>query len=412
MYSLTERATLRRASDYADVPAAPNDVLLPDAHFEAVKQLAATLPNAAQPDADGLLTYSLHRGREAIRFRNYVGLLELRGGVSLSIEPRVGHLPTLLRHLPNPPFRLIDTGHAGISPLPLWEVFIDVFLRETAAALARGLARTYVMHEAELPILRGKLRVTDQLREQRTHTLAVAYDEHTPDIPPNRLLKRALLHVQVRTQTTRNQTRCRQLLGTLADVTPSGNVLADIQAIKTTNRLLRTYDRALQWASWLLCGQGAGLCTGPHISTCLLFPMERVFEQYVAAGFRRIGAEVQTSGAHLVDDHLGQPHFKLRPDLILRRGEQTIVLDTKWKFINADDPTGHYGIEQADLYQLYAYGKKYNATDLVLIYPAHDGFRKPLHSFNYDGALNLRVVPFDVEKPLMEEVERCMMYDV
>jgi 5-methylcytosine-specific restriction enzyme subunit McrC len=402
MYTLSERATLRRA---------PDDVLLPDDHFEAVKHLATTLPtlpNAARPDADGLLTYSLHRGREAIRFRNYVGLLELRGGVSLTIEPRVGHLPTLLRYLHDPPFRLIDTGHAGTSPLPLWEVFIDVFLRETATALARGLARAYVTHEANLPVLRGKLRVTDQIRSQRTHTLAVAYDEHTPDIAPNRLLKRALLHIQPRTQTTRNQTRCHQLLSTLADVTPSANVPADIQTVANVNRLLRTYEPALRWASWLLCGQGAGLCTGPHISTCLLFPMERVFEQYVAAGFRRIGADVQTTGAHLVDDHLGQPRFKLRPDLILRRGEQTIVFDTKWKFINADDPNSHYGIEQADLYQLYAYGKKYNATDLVLIYPAHDRFREPLRPFNYDGTLNLRALPFDVEKPLMEEVYRMM----
>jgi 5-methylcytosine-specific restriction enzyme subunit McrC len=403
MYTLSERATLRRATDYADVPAAPGDVLLPEAHFEIVKHLATTLP-----DADGLLNYSLYRGREAIRFRTYVGLLELRGGVLLAIEPRVGHLPTLLRHLADPPFRLIDTGHAGTNPLPLWEVFIDVFLRETAHALARGLARTYATHEADLPLLRGKLRIHDQLRQPRADTLAVAYDDPTPDIAPNRLLKRALLHVAQRTQTTRNQTRCLHLLGTLADVPASANVPADIRAVATTNRLLRTYESALRWASWLLCGQGAGLCTGPHITTCLLFPMERVFEQYVAAGFRRIGAEVQTSGAHLVDDHLGQPRFKLRPDLILRRGDQTTVLDTKWKFINANDPTGQYGIEQADLYQLYAYGKKYKATDLVLIYPAHDGFREPLRHFGYDDTLRLRVVPFDVEKPLMEEVERVV----
>jgi 5-methylcytosine-specific restriction enzyme subunit McrC len=139
---------------------------------------------------------------------------------------------------------------------------------------------------------------------------------------------------------------------------------------------------------------------------CLLFPMERVFEQYVTAGFRRAGVEVQVqhSSAWLIDDHNGMPRFKLRPDLIIRHNNQTIVLDTKWKTLDATDHTGHYGIDQADLYQLYAYGKKYNATDLVLIYPAHEQFREPLQLFGYDASLRLRVVPFDLDKPLNDTV--------
>ncbi|MBO0949386.1 McrC family protein [Fibrella forsythiae] len=409
-YTLAERGTLHRASDFPDRASTPDDVLLPDADFNAVKQLATRTDNTT---ADALLTYTLYRGRERMLWRNYVGLLTLTNGLSLEVRPRAGHLPTLLRHLPELAFRHLDSGQFGAQQLPLWELFINAFLRETAQALGRGLARDYVTHDDTLPILRGKMRVADQLRQPspRPDQLAVSFDEHTPDIAANRVLKKALQLAAARTQTTTNQTRCRQLLTTLADVSEPTNLAVDLQRTRpglaqTNSRLLKTYEPALRWANWLLRGQGPGLCTGPNVAHCLLFPMERVFEQYVAAGFRRAGVniEIQQSSAWLIDDHNGTPRFKLRPDLLLRHNGRTVVLDTKWKTLDPNDHTGHYGIDQADLYQLYAYGKKYDAAELVLIYPAHDQFQEPLQLFGYDASLRLRVVPFNLDKPLNEEI--------
>ncbi|ARK09706.1 McrC family protein [Fibrella sp. ES10-3-2-2] len=404
-YTLSERGTLHRASDYPNQASTPDDVLLPDADFDTVKQLATRTDTTT---ADALLTYSLYRGRERMTWRNYVGLLAFVNGLSLEVRPKAGHLPTLLRHLPELAFRQLDSGPFGAQRLPLWEVFINAFLRETAQALGRGLARDYVSYDDTLPTLRGKLRVTDQLRHPypRPDRLAVSYDDYTPDIAANRVLKKALQVVAARTHTTTNQTRCRQLLAALADVSEPTNLTADLQRTQTGTRLLKTYEPALRWANWLLRGQGPGLCAGPHVAHCLLFPMERVFEQYVAAGFRRAGVDVQIqqSSAWLIDDHNGTPRFKLRPDLLIRHDDRTIVLDTKWKTLDATDQSGHYGIEQADLYQLYAYGKKYEATELVLIYPAHDQFREPLQLFGYDASLRLRIVPFDLDKPLNDEI--------
>ncbi|MBO0937369.1 restriction endonuclease [Fibrella sp. HMF5335] len=403
VYVLTERATLRRATDYPDQVPAPDEWLLPDDDFDIIKQFAADAPDNT---ADALLTYSLSRGRDTIRLRTYAGLLDLRGGLSLDIRPRVGYLPNLLRHLPDAAFHRLHTGQTGAMNLPLWEVFIDAFLRETAHALGQGLARNYVAETVETATLRGKIRMTQQARQPyfQPDRLALIQDEHTANIAVNRVLKTALLRVMGRSDVVASQTRCRQLLAFLADIPTSTNLPADLRAIASTNRLLRRYDLALRWATWLLRGQGAGLCVGPTVTNCLLFSMERVFEQYVAAGFRRVGAEVQESSAHLIDEHAGQPKFKLRPDLILRQNGQTIVLDTKWKLLDATDQNGHYGIDQADLYQLYAYGKKYDATQLVLIYPAHAGFTKPLRVFGYDDDMRLHVVPFNLDKPLADEV--------
>lgn len=50
------------------------------------------------------------------------------------------------------------------------------------------------------------------------------------------------------------------------------------------------------------------------------------------------------------------------------------------------------------MYQLYAYGKKYQSNNgnvhLVLIYPKHAEFDKHLH-FEYEKELRIDAIPFD-----------------
>ena len=43
-------------------------------------------------------------------------------------------------------------------------------------------------------------------------------------------------------------------------------------------------------------------------------------------------------------------------------------MDTKWKQLNSN-PSSNYGISQSDMYQMYAYQKKYGAEHVTLIYP-------------------------------------------
>ena len=87
--------------------------------------------------------------------------------------------------------------------------------------------------------------------------------------------------------------------------------------------------------------------------------------------------------------------------MLLRGERQVHVLDTKWKLLEEQlCTTEHkYRINQADLYQLFAYGQKYQGGegDMMLIYPKHPGFLAPLPPFHFDGRLRLWAVPFDLE---------------
>ncbi|GAA4405722.1 McrC family protein [Nibrella viscosa] len=426
-YSIYEFSLIRRAGDFSDKPDSLAELYLPDLAFDSLKTFIV------RQETDRVLSYGWQKGKEIIRTRNYVGLLETQEGVQLEILPKVhslaspitGNEPrkallTMLRHWQDSPFRHLAPVRSGAERLPLWEVFIQAFLDEVTALLTGGLQKAYVSEEADQRYLRGKLHLPGQLRRNTLHTeqFAVICDEFTADLPPNRLLKTGLLYLRDRARSTRNQSRIRQLLFALDEVPPSERLSADWQAARVANRLFARYEPALRWVQALLRGRAFGLSAGSHEHPSLLFPLERVFEAYVASGFRKYVTDaevlIQESSQYLINEHDGAQKFKLRPDIVLYRqgpdGPQPIVLDTKWKAIDGTGQTGTYGIDQADLYQLYAYGKKYKAPELVLIYPANETFRLPLTVFGYDPTLRLRVVPFDVLNSLDAEVRKILTY--
>ena len=397
----------------------PEVLVVPDTTYQALRQLAFDLD-----EADGLLSVVVRKKREVIRVRNYVGLLTLSDGTQLEVLPKIrtGHNPrfvllAMLRHLRGSPFRTISTAHTQAVRLPLWDVFILAFAEAVERLVQQGVQRAYVPVEVNEQFWKGTFQPARHQRENAHHAerLAVRYDALTADIPPNRILKTTLLHLNRQPASAATQQRIERLLWALDDVPASTSVADDRVAIARMSRLFLRYEPALRWASALLGGRAFGVQRGTTASLSLLFPMERVFEDYVAHGIRTYWPDtdrvtVQESSAHLVDEHAGTPKFKLRPDIVIRQLGRTIIMDTKWKEVNGHETGGNYGIEQADLYQLYAYGKKYAADDLFLIYPASDLFREPLAVFGYDANTRLHVVPFDPAHALANEVEKLVQY--
>ena len=110
----------------------------------------------------------------------------------------------------------------------------------------------------------------------------------------------------------------------------------------------------------------------------LLFPMNDLFERYVAVQLRRAlagtGLDVVAQGGferclgpwHKGEVCKGDSHAT-RPDILIRRGKQVLaVIDTKWKLRSK-------GIAQGDVYQMMAYARLYQCDRLMLLYPAVPG---------------------------------------
>ena len=138
----------------------------------------------------------------------------------------------------------------------------------------------------------------------------------------------------------------------------------------------------------------------------LLFPMEKVYEQYVEIGLRQwipAGAQLKPQPArHHLAKHRDQNWFRLRPDFLIQYNDHSIIADAKWKLLDSsmDDSKQKYGLSQADLYQLFAYGQKYlhGSGTLYLFYPKTSRFNTPLPPFYFTQQLMLIVAPFDLEQ--------------
>lgn len=79
--------------------------------------------------------------------------------------------------------------------------------------------------------------------------------------------------------------------------------------------------------------------------------------------------------------------FLMKPDLVLksRINESVFLFDTKWKILS--DSAANYGISQSDMYQMYAYQKKYGAESVTLLYPKTEKIQNDRIEFRSDDTV-------------------------
>lgn len=348
--------------------------------------------------------------------KNYVGVMFTPTGEHIEVLPKTGRksesteqaitesremLLMMLQHLGA--FRYVASNQASVASkkMPLLEVFIAQFLQSVNMLVKRGLKSDYVTQEDNLHFQKGKLQVSQQIRHNlvNKHKFYVEYDEYLINRPANRILKMALLKLGNYTRLATNQKLLRELQFAFAEVPNCKSVKQDINALKL-DRGMSDYHRPIEWAKLILDGFSPLSMKGKSSALSLLFPMEAVFESYVASVLKRqlpddVVLTTQASSKYLVS-HNEQSQFQLKPDLLLTLPDNSkLILDTKWKLLDLEEH--NYGLSQSDLYQMFAYGHKYlnGMGDLLLIYPAHSGFKKAIkYSFDFSESLRLWVVPF------------------
>ncbi|WP_114153322.1 McrC family protein [Chromobacterium haemolyticum] len=364
------------------------------------------------------LRWTQRRGRRVIQVTSFVGVIRAPDGFQIEVLPKVGKaigggavearqlLIEMLCCLQGFRHVLTDSAKLSAARMPLLEIFISEFLSAVECIVKRGLRSDYRQRQDNLPALRGKLMLSQHLRQNlfRADRFFTEHDEFSTDRPENRLIHAALRRVLQLTGTQANQRLARELDFVFADIPPSTQTRIDFQQVRL-NRGMAYYSDALAWARLILDEESPLTGSGHHTAPSLLFPMEAVFEAYVAKHLPRqlmppLILKTQARSHHLVR-HCEQNWFHLKPDLLVRSADRDLlVLDTKWKLLDGlkANGTNKYGLSQADFYQLQAYGLSYldGAGDVVLIYPRTDTFSDPLPVFDFPKTSGMRlwVLPF------------------
>lgn len=373
---------------------------------------------AADAGDSAWLRWAQRRGRRVIQVTSFVGVIRSPDGYQIEVLPKVGKaigggaiearqlLIEMLCCLHGFRHVLTDSAKLSATRMPLLEIFISEFLRTVEHIVKRGLRSDYRQRQDNLFALRGKLLMSSHLRQNlfRADRFFTEHDEFSTNRPENRLLHAALRRVLPLTGTQANQQLARELDFAFADIPPSTQTQIDFQQMRL-DRGMGHYADALAWARLILDEESPLTGSGRHSAPSLLFPMEAVFEAYVAKHLPRqltppLILTTQARSHHLVR-HREQNWFRLKPDLLVRNSDRDLlVLDTKWKLLDGlkSNGTDKYGLSQSDFYQLQAYGLSYldGAGDVVLIYPRTNAFADPLPAFDFPKTSGLRlwVLPF------------------
>lgn len=339
-------------------------------------------------------------GGKFIQARNYVGVLQTKSGLTIEILPKIADkndaerskavFIKMLRTLKNFPFKISNLASLKTQNLPLLEIFISMFLCELEALVKKGIKSDYVALEENLNFLKGKLNINEQIKRNSIHKerFYVGYSEFLSDIKINRIIKTTLKFLYKKSNSSKNQQKIRELLFIFDEVSECEDY-KNFFAKLVINRQVRHYEQTLLWCKIFLLGNSFTPHKGDDLAFALLFDMNALFESYVGNFIKKkfSGTILQHSEKHLVEE---PKSFKLRPDIFLKG---KFIADTKWKIISSKDD-----ISQADLYQLYAYGKKHECGKLHLIYPKIDGIKQESMNFKYDDEIRLEILYFDLEK--------------
>ena len=339
-------------------------------------------------------------GGKFIQARNYVGVLQTKSGLTIEILPKIADkndaerskavFIKMLRTLKNFPFKSSNLASLKTQNLPLLEIFISMFLCELEALVKKGIKSDYVALEENLNFLKGKLNINEQIKRNSIHKerFYVGYSEFLSDIKINRIIKTTLKFLYKKSNSSKNQQKIRELLFIFDEVWECEDYKNFFEKL-IINRQVKHYEQTLLWCKIFLLGNSFTPHKGNDLAFALLFDMNALFESYVGNFIKKkfSGTILQHSEKHLVEN---PKSFKLRPDIFLK---DKFIADTKWKIVKSRDD-----ISQADLYQLYAYGKKYECGRLYLIYPKIDGVEQEPMKFRYEDVIWLEILYFDLEK--------------
>ncbi len=341
-----------------------------------------------------LSVYPLGPGRWEVTDAGRVGVARL-DDVTVWIRPKlpIARLLWLLGFAHHPGWRPSEAvGYSRSDELV--PALAEAFAIQTSRALQLGLLHGYEQVDDTTPVLKGRLRINDQLRERYgvAVPLLVRYDDHTPDIAENQIVRTAterLLHLPGVTPGT--MSRLRRLRHTLTDVTlvPAGRSLP----VWHPNRLNARYHDALWLAEIICAGEAVAHVAGDVRLTGFLVNMAKVYEDFVTATLTEAltasGGSCRAQDPWYLDE---DSNARMRPDLVwYLDGHPAAVIDAKYK---AEKPAG---FPDADLYQLLAYATALGLSEGHLVYAK--GNEQPKRWRVRNTAITVVAHTLDLEAP-------------
>lgn len=330
----------------------------------------------------------------------WVGYIPLTPALHFQLTPKVplGNLFGMLNYAYKFDVHWLEGVYKSDSVSGFYDHLANALARRVLTRMKKGIYRSYLEQEDDLPYLREHLNIQKRMRSPSNVKLPCNYHEHTADIEDNQILAWTLyLIARSGLCSTTTLSHVRHAYHALGSYVTTNPFSAYDCVRRSYNRLNDDYRSLHAICRFFLEQSGAGHHLGDRGMIPFILEMDRLFEKFVAEWLKTHLKEYLPSEFEIHDQEQisisadGALQFKI--DLVLvniKTGKTVSVLDTKYKYV--DSPSTE------DVSQVISYADVTKCTDAVLIYPAPLKFPKN----EKPGSVRYRTLCFDLGKNLDE----------
>lgn len=327
----------------------------------------------------------IHQG---IRFGSYVGVIQI-GGLTIEILPKADNnknadkklwqnvLLNMLKVCKHIQVESISETQLKKRYQSILDVYFELYLNEIERLIKKGLIKKYQKNQSNQNALKGKLLFAQNIQQNVVHKERF-YCEHQV------YNKNHLLH----------QILYKGLLVLKAFVNDSlkdklNRLLFEFQDIENINiqkkhfdkividRKNNDYQKSIDIAKIIILNYSPSLNYGNDNLLTLLFDMNALWEEYIF----RILKKHKTEDIEISFQNSNKfwENKTIRPDIVLKINSETFVIDTKWKIIEANNPSDD------DLKQMFVYNLLWQAEKTLLLYPKINQIDSEFGIFHYNN---------------------------
>jgi 5-methylcytosine-specific restriction enzyme subunit McrC len=358
-----------------------------------------------------------------IRANNFVGFIQ-NGDELIEIYPKVFREQNctdkslMLRHVFfwfkycrkwRFPFNQANLDNDEIDKFP--ELIIHLIANQIFDIISSQPFMQYQSVEETLTMPKGSVNfnryVNRSIVKGKYHQIECDYEPFLFDNRVNRIIKYCARILMEQSQFKENIYLLQESLNILDEVSDVECSVADI--ISTSlNSFYQDYVLLMDTCKLVVNHQLYSNGNYDLSQWCLLFPMEYIFEDFVAGFFEKHFSEKWIVHYQKSDEYLSnEPKvFNMQHDIFLTSkvdSNRRIIIDTKYKIRNRSFKNENKkGIAQADLYQMVSYAYKRGCNEVFMLYPnVSENLNEPdifrINSgFNGDDTINVTAmeVPF------------------
>lgn len=326
-----------------------------------------------------------------IRAKNFVGFIQ-NGDELIEIFPKVfrnhpdakSNKSLMLRHIFywfsyckkwRFPFSQANLNTTEIDSFP--ELIINLIANQFLETVENQPLSLYQPIEEPLFSPKGAINfsryISNSLAKGKFHLIECDHEPFLFDNKLNRIIKYCSRLLMNQTKLSENLRVLQEIIFILEEVEDIYCNIHDAESV-LLNSFFDEYLSVIESCKLILNQQLFSHNSQDLSQWCLLFPMEYIFEDFVA-GFleqnfsRQWKIEPQKSNLYLSDTPKA---FQMRHDIFLTStGEidHKIILDTKYKLRYFNQIDAKKGISQSDLYQMVSYCFKRGCKEAILVYP-------------------------------------------